>query len=102
MNRPLTRVGGWRLISKNHTAFKNKELGVVIKSPNCILNPWTPLRVRVPTVKLGYGWVLQPIVDRTNTALAMRLLKAELKDRYCDLHLANVGWWDGKPVMHDW
>lgn len=104
------KVAGWKRFKstyRNIDAFYNKELGLVIKCPAMILEPRTPLSVRVPTVSLGDGWVAQPLVVKTRLKAAKEALRGKLKPLlkagFCpDLHVGNVGWYEGKPVMFDW
>lgn len=99
------QINGWRRICKRVPVYLNKKLGIVIKKPNFVLNRLTPLRVRVPTIKLDknwLGWVAQPYCEKTNTKLATKLLRNELGNIHCDLHVGNVGWYMGKPMMFDW
>lgn len=104
------KVAGWRKFKstyRNIDAYGNKQLGLVIKCPALILEPRTPLSVRVPTVSLGDGWVAQPFVERTRLKAAKEALRGKLKPLlkagFCpDLHVGNVGWYKGKPVMFDW
>ena len=95
------RFAGWVRICDRTVVYKKGN--VIIKAPNFILNQNTPLQVRVPTIKLDYQWVAQPVVKKVNTKLAMELISKQLRKNHgCDLHRWNVGWYDGEPVMFDW
>jgi hypothetical protein len=88
-------------------AFYNKELGIIVKRPACILESRTPRHLRVPTVNLADGWVVQPIVKKTRLKLAVKRLEKQLKPyrdqgMTPDLHTGNVGWYKGVPLMFDW
>jgi hypothetical protein len=88
-------------------AYGNRKLGVVVKQQNCILDPRTPDNVRVPTIYLKNGWVIQPFVKKVKLKRACELIRASLSESYKrgvypDLHTGNVGWYQGKPVMFDW
>jgi hypothetical protein len=109
-NTKQTSGLGWsRFTSTYRTlqAYRHKALGIVLKKPNCILEPRTPLSVRVPTVKLKNGWVMQPLVKKVELRKACDIISGHLKDArerqiYPDLHTGNVGWYNGHPVMFDW
>lgn len=98
----------WFRMTPRVPAYRNKERYLVIKRANFIMNPWTPLKVRVPTIKLDkYGWVVQPYCERYRLKEAVQLIAKQLgKNHGCDLHYANVGWIceRGKmvPKMFDW
>lgn len=97
------RFGEWVRISQRASVYKNKKRGLVVKRPNFIYSPMTPLKVRVPTIKLDkFGWVVQPFVARINTKRACALIRKQLGNFVSDLHHLNVGWYKGKPVMFDW
>lgn len=103
-------VKGWKRFKSTYremSVFYNKSLGVVVKNPKFILDPRTPVSLRVPTVKLGDGWVVQPLVRKTELGEALRSLKQDLKPYlkkgiFPDIHSGNVGWYKGKPLMFDW
>jgi len=99
-----TVYADWYRMSPRVPAYRNKERYLVIKRANFILNPWTPLKVRVPTIKLDeYGWVVQPYCERYRLKEAVQLIRKHLsKNHGTDLHCGNVGWYMGKPVMFDW
>ena len=83
--------------------YRCKSLGLVVKQPHFIMTENTPLKVRIPTLKLNdEGWVVKPIAVKRNTNTAVSLIKKQLGDFYCDLHYLNVGWWNDKPYMFDW
>lgn len=103
-------VDGWvqfRSTYRKMNAFSNKKLGVVLKRPGLILEPRTPSFLCVPTVKLGHGWVLQPIARKTRLKEAVGRLERKLK-KYRDqglnpdVHVGNVGWIDDEPLLFDW
>jgi hypothetical protein len=105
------KVRGWRTYKrsgKNLDAYYNKKLGVVIKFQYFILDSRTPNKFKVPTFKLDNdGYVVQPIVEKKNLALAVSKLRTKIKPHlkrgiFPDLHVGNVGWYKGKPLMFDW
>jgi hypothetical protein len=104
------RVKGWGTFKRrgNHLdAYYNKKLGVVIKHQNFILDEKTPRKFRVPTYSLDQEYVIQPIVEKKNLALAVSILREKIKPYlkrgiFPDLHVGNVGWYKGKPLMFDW
>lgn len=105
------KLRGWKKYTstyrKGMLAFYNPTLGIVLKRPKCILDTKTPLDVRVPTVELGDGWVVQPIVKKVYLRIAVDILRKRMANAYRngvfpDLHCQNVGWYKGKPVMFDW
>ena len=106
------KVKGWQTYVRTYNykptklnAFCNKKLGLVIKQPTFILDDKTPDHVRVPTIKLDDGWVVQPIVKKVNLKLACDKLKEQLvnyKTGYPDIHCGNAGWHRGSPVLFDW
>lgn len=99
---------GWNRFKSTYRqmdAFYNKTYGMVVKRPKFIMDRRTPRHLRVPTINLNDGWVLQPIVKKTRLKEAVRLINNELKNYpkiKPDLHTGNVGWYDGKPLMFDW
>lgn len=96
------KVDGFKSVHKRALVYCNVTLGLILKQPNFIMTPTTPLRVRIPTIYLGDGWYVQPLAERKNTSEACRLIRAQLGNFCTDLHRYNVGWWNGKPVMFDW
>lgn len=96
------QTGTWKRIYERTIVYRNKTKGLIVKSPNFILNPNTPLKVRVPTIDLGDNWFVQPFVKKVDTKLAVELIREQLGKVHCDLHRWNVGWYDGKPVLFDW
>lgn len=96
------QIGTWKRIYERTIVYKNATKSLIVKSPNFILNPRTPLKVRVPTINLGDNWFVQPVVKKVNTKLAVELIREQLNGVFCDLHRWNVGWYDGKPVLFDW
>lgn len=101
-------VDGWIRFKSSYRkmdAFYNKRYGTVVKRPKFIMDKRTPLYLRVPTINLGDGWVLQPIVKKTNLKKAVKEIKSALKKHSNinpDIHVGNVGWYEGKPLMFDW
>lgn len=99
---------GWQQFKSTYRqmdAFYNKRLGVVLKRPRFIMESRTPRHLRVPTINLGDGWVLQPLVKKTRLKEAVRQIRTELNNYpkiKPDIHVGNVGWFDGKPLMFDW
>lgn len=86
-------------------AFYHEGLGVVLKRPKFIMETRTPLILRVPTICLGDGWVVQPIARKTNLKAAVEQIKKKLEKFsgiFPDIHTGNVGWIDNKPLMFDW
>jgi hypothetical protein len=104
------KVKGWRRIqstSRHMDVFFNDGLGVVLKHPKFILEHRTPSFLRIPTVKLGDGWVVQPKARRTDLKAAVDQIRTHLepylaKGIFPDIHHGNVGWYNGKPLMFDW
>lgn len=97
-------VGGYKFlrICKRVPVYRCNALGLILKKPAFIMNPKTPQHVRVPTVKMSEGWVVQPVVKKVDRKKAVMLIRKKLGDISCDLHHLNVGWYKGKPVMFDW
>jgi len=96
-------------ICRRAQVYHCKARGLVIKRPNFILNPRTPLKVRVPTIVIREDrnamgdWVAQPFVLKHDKKLAKeRIIKMLGTDVGYDIHAYNVGWYQGKPVMFDW
>ena len=59
------RFTQWKRICNRTPVYRDTERYLVLKRVNFILNPWTPLKVRVPTIKLDeYGWVVQPYCEK--------------------------------------
>jgi len=104
------KIKGWKKFTSTYRrlrAFYNPRLGLVVKSPNCILDEDTPRAVRVPTLVLAGDWVVQPIVKKVKLRKAVDILRKRMASAYRngvfpDLHCQNVGWYKGKPVMFDW
>lgn len=86
-------------------AYYHKGFGMVVKRPKFIMDKRTPKHIRVPTAVLEDGWVVQPFVKKINLKAAVNQIRAELK-KYPnikpDVHVGNVGWFNGIPVMFDW
>lgn len=103
-------VKGWGAFKSTYrgvTAYYNKKLGIVVKVPHFILEPRTPLFLRVPTIKLDDEWVAQPLLRKTDLRRALTMLRKSLKpylDKgiFPDIHAQNVGWYNGKPLLFDW
>jgi len=109
----LKSIGFDRLKTTNPycKAFKNVEHGLVVKNALFIGRP--PREMKVKTVVLGRDrwtpsrvWVMQPLVDTTQSAKAFRQIKKKLKKRkrhtFVDIHQFNVGFLGKKAVMFDW
>lgn len=104
------KIRGWKRFkstTRQMDAFYCKKLGVVIKKPVFILEPRTPKKFRVPTYELKDGFILQPLVSKKNLGLAVKKIQAGLKPHlkrgiFPDLHVGNVGWYKGEPLMFDW
>lgn len=105
-----TQLKGWKRFKSTYremSAFYNTKDGIVLKKPKFILDHRTPVSLRVPTVKLGDGWVAQPLVRKTDLGKALKTLKEDLrpylkKGIFPDIHRGNVGWYEGKALMFDW
>lgn len=103
-----SNADGWSRFTSTYRqmdAYYNKSFGMVVKRPKLILDKRTPKHLRAPTVSLGDGWVIQPFVKKTNLKAAVNQIRAELKKYPSikpDVHVGNVGWYDGKPVLFDW
>lgn len=101
---------GWKRFKskcRKMNAFYHDGMGVVLKKPAFILEHRTPLFLRVPTLKLGGGWVIQPLAVKKDLKLAVDSIRKELRPYiargiFPDIHKGNVGWVDGKPLMFDW
>ena len=104
------KVKGWKRYKSTYRqmdAFYHEGLGVVLKNPRFIMEPRTPLILRVPTISLGEGWVVQPIALKTNLKAAVEQIRTQLEPHlargiFPDIHTGNVGWVDGKPLLFDW
>lgn len=102
------KVDGWKRYKSTYRkmdAFYHEGLGVVLKNPRFIMEPRTPLILRVPTISLGDGWVVQPIALKTNLKAAVSEIKKKLEQHKGinpDIHVGNVGWFDNQPLMFDW
>lgn len=92
---------------RNIEAFYHRGLGLIVKRPAYILEDRIPSHLKVPTINLRNGWVVQPIVKKTRLKEAVKRLEKQLKPyrekgMFPDLHAQNVGWYKGKPLMFDW
>lgn len=104
------RLKGWKKFKSNvreMEAYYNKKLNIVLKNPRFIMENRTPLIIRVPTIKLADGWVVQPFVSKTNLKMAVEAIRKDLEPYlkrgiFPDIHVGNVGWYNGKAVMFDW
>lgn len=94
------RCFGWTRVSKRTPVYRKGDL--ILKNPNFILNDKTPIKFRVPTIKIRHDWVVQPYCQKIRTKLAATILRKQMGNLMCDLHAQNVGWYKGKPVMFDW
>ena len=101
-------VYGWNRFKSTYRqmdAFYHKRCGLVVKRPKFIMDSRTPKYLRVPTAVLEDGWVVQPLVKKINLKAAVNQIRTELKKYPSikpDVHVGNVGWYDGKPVLFDW
>ena len=104
-------VKGWRVFVRSGEeldAYYNKTEDMVIKLQNFINDDRTPLKFRVPTVKLdNNGYVVQPLVEKRNLTEALKILRVKMKPYFKrgifpDLHRYNIGWYKNKPLMFDW
>jgi hypothetical protein len=87
--------------------YYHRKWGIIIKNPKLILDPDLPDKYKVPTVELGNGWVMQPIVKKVELKRAVDILRKDMEKylktgAYPDLHYGNVGWYKNRPVMFDW
>lgn len=98
------RLGDFVRICKRSYVYRNRRMSIILKAPSFILAMNTPLRVRIPTIKINKDWVAQPIAVRSHAAAAVIALQYKLVNvnPYPDLHKENVGWWHGVPLMYDW
>lgn len=95
----------------NMVIYINKKLGMIVKAPAIIIGKEAE-GITLPTVNLGYGWVLQPICsfeDRKEAYLELeKKIGPEDIDKIAyDFHLQNLGWWHYAPGkrtarMFDW
>ena len=101
---------GWRTktfhrVGGDLVVYRNPKLRLILKAPSVINLPAPPEKLVAPTIQLGDGWVVQPLCtfeDRSGAFHAL-LRKVGEKNRYLyDLHLWNVGRFQGRPVLFDW
>lgn len=76
----------------------------MLKRPHFILEHNTPTELRLPTTEIGDGWVVQPIVRKTDLKEACNDIRKRLgnTDIFPDIHVGNVGWWNGRAYLFDW
>jgi hypothetical protein len=104
------KMNGWKRFKSTYRemdAFYHDGLGIVLKKPAYIMEHRTPLFLRVPTIKLGDGWVVQPFAKKTNLKIAVNKIQKQLEPYlargiFPDIHKGNVGWVNDKPLMFDW
>lgn len=104
------KIKGWAQFKSTYRdmdAYRNTKLGVVLKRPACILEPRTPKQFRVPTFSLENGWVVQPLVEKVNLGKAVKTIRKKMQTHlkrglWPDIHVGNVGWYKGKPLLFDW
>lgn len=93
--------------------YYSKSLNLVLKRPVFILEPRTPLFLRIPTYRVREDWVAQPIARKTDLKKAVEMIELTLKPYrqlgICpDVHVYNVGWHtfdqsnEARPVLFDW
>ncbi len=95
--RIFHRIGGDLCI------YINDKLQLVFKAPQTLYNPAPPQAL--PTIKLHKGWVVQPLCSFEGRSEGFHELVVEIGDKNrhkWDLHLWNVGMWNGKPYLFDW
>jgi hypothetical protein len=98
--KPCVGWHAYKRHNKNLNAFYHEGMNVVVKKPVLILDPRTPMTLRVPTIRLDDEWVAQPIVKKTKLKLAYNRLRKQLlsyKGIHPDLHVNNVGWYEISP-----
>ena len=110
LRNDLPMPKGWRTktfhrVHGDLVIYVNPKLKLVAKAPSVLSHPPPPDDILAPTVQLVDGWVIQPLCtfeDRSGAFHAL-LRKIGEKNRYLwDLHLWNVGRWQGRPVLFDW
>ena len=104
---PAPRKLGFKKITlrRNRFVFKNHMINFIVKRPS-FLQVGLPEQA-VPTIFLGDGWVMQPVV-KTDTesrrTAYINLLAGKRGQVSCDadIHLYNVGIYNGTEVLFDW
>ena len=92
-------------LRRNRFDFKNHMINFIVKRPS-FLQVGLPEQA-VPTIFLGDGWVMQPVV-KTDTesrrTAYINLLAGKRGQVSCDadIHLYNVGIYNGTEVLFDW
>lgn len=86
--------------------YINTKLGMVLKAPMCIIGKEKE-GITLPTIHIGFGWVLQPLCtfDRRTEAvqeLADRVGPAAIKSFDYDLHYRNIARFEGVAYLFDW
>ena len=107
LGRPVKGFRRFKSTYRQHMAFRNDKLGIVVKKPKYIGTNRTPRHLRVPTIQLGLGWRVQPIVAKVHLKLAYGIIIKQLEPYFLkgiipDAHIQNVGWYEGKPLLFDW
>ena len=90
----------------NMVIYINKKLDMIIKSPMCIVGKET-FGITLPTIQLGFGWVLQPLCtfeDRKAAYLELetKIGPDDIDKVIFDFHLKNVGRRQKVPFLFDW
>jgi len=88
----------------NMVLYINKKLEMLVKAPMCLIGEETP-GITLPTIQLGFGWVLQPLCTFENRSAAYKELAHKIGPdpwKKFDFHIANVARFRGVPVMFDW
>ena len=101
---------GWRTktfhrVGGDLVVYRNPKLKLILKAPSVINLPAPPEKLVAPTIQLGDGWVIQPLCTFEDRSGAFHSLIRKIgeKNRYLyDLHLWNVGRFQGRPVLFDW
>lgn len=107
-NANVPMPSGWskrtfHRVAGDLTIYINKKLQLVFKAPQTIYHPPPPHAL--PTIDLVDGWVVQPLCsfEGRSEGFHQLVLKIGVKNRYkWDLHVWNVGMWNGKPYLYDW
>lgn len=107
--RYLSKIG-FRLqdVKHNNSNLKwfwlNKKEKIIVKNPSLIDDCW-PENFTVPTVETQDEnndiVFIQPLVNTKNKRRALSIL-IDKNFKLDDLHVDNVGWYKGKPVVFDW
>lgn len=107
---PFARGSGWRVLKKHRDfgayVIVNRKLGLILKSPIVTIGKQVA-GLTLPTVDIWNGWVLQPICTFENRGeavkqVASRMAQKKLDRDAFDLHVWNVGWYEGTAYLFDW